>query len=43
MQQPLPTRAPTVPGPTFYLTGRQRLSPATILLAIVMAGVRCTG
>jgi hypothetical protein len=37
MQQPLPTGAPILTGPTFYLTSRERIRPGTILLAIVIA------
>jgi hypothetical protein len=37
MQQPLPTGLSTYTAPTFYITGRQSLSPAAILLAIVAA------
>jgi hypothetical protein len=37
MQQPLPSRAPTNTAPSFYLTGRQPLHPAAIVLAIVAA------
>lgn len=37
MQQPRPTGAPTVSGPSFYLTGRQPIRPGAVLLAIVVA------
>jgi hypothetical protein len=37
IQQRLPTDLPTLPAPSFYITGRQPLSPACILLAIVVA------
>ena len=37
MQQPHATGAPALTAPRFYLTGRQRLSPGAILLAIVAA------
>ena len=37
MQQPLPTEVPTLPGPSFYVTGRQPLRPGAILLATVVA------
>ena len=37
LQQPLPTRVPTVTAPHFYITGRQPLRPAAILLATVAA------
>jgi hypothetical protein len=37
MQQPLPTRVPPASAPRFYVTGRQPLRPATILLAIIVA------
>lgn len=37
MQQPLPTGAPTLTAPSFYLTGRQPLRPGAILLATVAA------
>jgi len=38
MQQPLPTNLlPTLSAPSFYITGRQPLSPGAILLAIVAA------
>jgi hypothetical protein len=37
MQPPLPTGVPTPTAPRFYLTGRQPLSPAAILLAIAVA------
>jgi len=37
MQPTLPTRVPAPPAPRFYLTGRQPLSPAAILLAILLA------
>jgi hypothetical protein len=43
MQQPLPTGAPTLTVPSFYLTGRQPLRPGAILLAIVIAvGAICS-
>ena len=35
MEQPLPTGVPTLTAPSFYITGRQPLSPGAILLAIV--------
>ncbi len=35
MEQPLPTGAPPLRAPSFYLTGRQPLRPGAILLAIV--------
>jgi len=37
MQEPLPTGVPTLTAPSFYITGRQRLSPGAILLATVAA------
>ena len=37
MMQPRATAAPTLTGPTFYLTSRQPLRPGAILLAIVAA------
>lgn len=37
MQQSLPTAFPTPTGPSFYITGRQRLCPEAILLATVAA------
>lgn len=37
MQQPLPTEAPRLTAPSFYITGRQPLRPGAILLAIVGA------
>lgn len=37
MNPPLPTGAPSLPAPRFYLTGRQPLRPGAILLAIVAA------
>jgi hypothetical protein len=37
MQQPLPTGVPSLTAPRFYLTGRQPLRPAAILLATVAA------
>ncbi|RSL17330.1 hypothetical protein EDE15_2860 [Edaphobacter aggregans] len=37
MQQPLTTGVPPLTTPRFYITGRQRLSPGAILLAIVAA------
>jgi hypothetical protein len=37
MQRPLPTDLPRLTGPSFYITGRQPLSPGAILLAIVAA------
>jgi hypothetical protein len=37
MQQPLPTGVRAVTAPRFYITGRQRLRPGAILLAIVVA------
>jgi hypothetical protein len=37
MQHPLPTGVPNLSAPSFYLTGRQPLRPAAILLAIVVA------
>ena len=37
MQQPLPTEVPTLTTPSFYLTARQPLRPAAILLATVAA------
>jgi hypothetical protein len=37
MQQRLPTDLPILTAPSFYITGRQPLSPAAILLAIVVA------
>jgi hypothetical protein len=39
MQQPLPTGAPALNAPSFYITGRQPLRPAAILLAFVAAVV----
>ena len=39
MQQPLPTGPPHLSVPRFYVTGRQRLSPTAILLAIVGAAI----
>jgi hypothetical protein len=36
-QPPPPTCVPTLTAPTFYITGRQPLSPTAILLAIVTA------
>jgi hypothetical protein len=37
MQERLPTDLPILTAPTFYITGRQPLRPAAILLAIVVA------
>ena len=37
MQQPLPTGAPTVSTPSFYLIDRQPLRPGALLLAIAVA------
>ncbi len=37
MQQPLPTGAPTLTAPSFYIIGRQPLSARAILLATVAA------
>ena len=37
MQQPLPTGVPTLTPPRFYITSRQPLRPAAILLATVAA------
>src|SRR5271170_866987 len=37
MRQPIPTRAPTLTAPSFYITSRQPLSPGAILLATVAA------
>jgi hypothetical protein len=37
MQQRLPTGLPILTAPSFYITGRQPLHPAVILLAIVVA------
>jgi hypothetical protein len=37
IQQRLPTNLPILTAPSFYITGRQPLSPASILLAIVVA------
>jgi hypothetical protein len=37
MQQRLPTDLPILTAPSFYITGRQPLRPAAILLAIVVA------
>ena len=37
MQKPLPADVPTLAGPSFYITGRQPLSPGAILLATVAA------
>jgi hypothetical protein len=37
MQEPLPTGVRTFTGPSFYITGRQRLSPGVILLAAAAA------
>ena len=37
MRQPLSTEAPTVSAPSFYITSRQPLRPAAILLATVAA------
>jgi hypothetical protein len=39
MEQPLLTKVPTPAAPRFYLTDRQQLSPAAILLAIVAASL----
>jgi len=36
-RQPLPTIVPTLAAPTFYLTGRQPIRPAAVLLGIVIA------
>jgi hypothetical protein len=36
-QHPPPTCVPTLTAPTFYITGRQPLSPTAILLAIITA------
>jgi hypothetical protein len=37
MQQPVPPRARATAAPSFYLTGRQKLSPVTILFATLAA------
>jgi hypothetical protein len=37
MQHPLPRRAPPLPTPSFYITARQPLRPAAIVLAILAA------
>jgi hypothetical protein len=37
MQQRLPTDLPILTAPSFYITGRQPLRPAAVLLAIVVA------
>jgi hypothetical protein len=37
LQQRLPTDSPALAAPSFYITGHQPLSPASILLAIVVA------
>lgn len=37
MQQPLQTGVPALTAPNFYITGRQPLRPAAVLLAIVAA------
>ena len=37
MQKPLSAEVPTLAGPSFYITGRQPLSPGAILLATVAA------
>jgi hypothetical protein len=37
MRQPLQTGVPGLTAPNFYITGRQPLSPAAVLLAIVVA------
>jgi hypothetical protein len=37
VRQPRPNYVPTLTAPTFYITGRQPLSPGAILLAIVAA------
>jgi hypothetical protein len=37
MREPLPTDLPPLTAPSFYLTGREPLRPAAILLAIVVA------
>jgi hypothetical protein len=37
MQRPLPNSVPTLTVPSFYITGRQPLSPGAVLLAIVVA------
>jgi hypothetical protein len=43
VRQPRPTHVPLYTAPSFYITGRQPLSPAAILLAIVAAGLAlCT-
>jgi hypothetical protein len=43
MQQRLPTDLPILTAPSFYITGRQPLRPAAILLAIVVAvGALCS-
>jgi hypothetical protein len=39
MQQPLPTGPPALRVPSFYITGRQTIRPAAILLATVAAAV----
>jgi len=39
MQQPLPTEVPTLTAPSFYLTARQPLRPAAILLATIAASI----
>jgi hypothetical protein len=42
MQQRLPTGVPAPTAPRFYITGRQPLRPAAILLAIIAAAVALT-
>lgn len=37
LRQPRPSNVPTLTAPSFYITGRQPLSPGAILLAIVAA------
>ena len=37
MQKPVSAEVPTLAGPSFYITGRQSLSPGAILLATVAA------
>lgn len=39
MRQSLPTGVPTFSTPSFYITGRQPLRPAAILLAIAVAAI----
>ena len=43
MQQPVPINFATFTAPSFYITGRQPLRPAAILLAVVIAvGALCS-